>query len=64
MSSEKNGPTNDGFEEKSEIKNNVSPEDKFEEESEIKISQPTLQKKKSNAGQTLPATFPQKHYSD
>ena len=47
MSSEKNGPTNDGFEEKSEIKNNVSPEDKFEEESEIKISQPTLQKKKS-----------------
>ena len=47
MSSEKNGPTNDGFEEKSEIKNNVSPEDKFEEESEIKISQPILQKKKS-----------------
>ena len=47
MSSEKNGPTNDGFEEKSEIKNNVSPEDKFEEEPEIKISQPTLQKKKS-----------------
>jgi protein-disulfide isomerase len=47
MSSEKNGPTNDGFEEKSEIKNSVSPEDRFEEESEIKISQPTLQKKKS-----------------
>ena len=47
MSSEKNGPTNDGFEENSEIKNNVSPEDKFEEEPEIKISQPTLQKKKA-----------------